>query len=157
MKFRNLSIIFLLTGLSLLTSCLESGLDDIENSDLCVISSITMEYRWIVQNANGYDQLSRQQMTLSNKAPDENNEIHFTVTVPSANSSFPKEVRDHVSLDGLYLITVISPASKISPLNGAPKLGLPGVFEIGKDYQYEVTAANGKKAVYHVMIEDFIK
>lgn len=158
MKIRNLSIIFLLTGcLSLLTSCLESGLDDIENSDLCAISSITMEYRWIVQNANGYDQLSRQQMTLSKNAPNENNEIHFTVTVPSASSSFPKEVRDHVSLDGLYLITVISPAAKISPLNGAPSLGISGAFEIGKDYQYEVTAANGKKAVYHVVIEDFIK
>jgi hypothetical protein len=157
MKFRNLSIIFLLTGLSLLTSCLESGLDDIENSDLCAISSITMEYRWIVQNANGYDQLSRQQMTLSNKAPDENNEIHITVTVPSTSSSFPKEVRDHVSLDGLYLITVISSAAKISPLNGAPQLGLPSAFEIGRDYQYEVTAANGKKAVYHIVIEEFIK
>ena len=45
-----------------------------------------MEYRWITQNANGYDKLSRQQMTLSNTAPDENNEIHFTVTVPSASS-----------------------------------------------------------------------
>ena len=116
-----------------------------------------MEYRWITQNANGYDQLSRQQMTLSNTAPDENNEIHFTVTVPSASSSFSKEVRQHVSLDGLYLIAVISSAAKIMPLDGAPSLGLPGNYEIGQDYRYEVTAANGKKAVYHIVIEDFIK
>lgn len=76
------NIIFLLLGcIVLFTSCLKSGLDDIEDSDQCTISSLTMEYRWITQNANGYDQLSRQQMTLSNTAPDENNEIHFTVTV----------------------------------------------------------------------------
>ena len=136
---------------------MKSGLDDIEDSDQCTISSLTKEYRWITQNANGYDQLSRQQMTLSNTAPDENNEIHFTVTVPSASSSFSKEVRQHVSLDGLYLIAVISSAAKIMPLDGAPSLGLPGNYEIGKDYRYEVTAANGKKAVYHIVIEDFIK
>lgn len=141
----------------LLTSCLKSGLDDIENSDLCAISSITMEYRWISQNANGYDQLSRQQMTLSKNTPDENNEIRFTVTVPTINSSFPKAVRDHVELDGLYMIAVISPAAKIQPLDGAPKLGVPGNFEIGKDYQYEVIAANGKSAIYHIVIENFVK
>lgn len=141
----------------LLTSCLKSGLDDIENSDLCAISSITMEYRWISQNANGYDQLSRQQMTLSKNTPDENNEIRFTVTVPAINSSFPKAVRDHVELDGLYMIAVISSAAKIQPLDGAPKLGVPGNFEIGKDYQYEVIAANGKSAIYHIVIEKFVK
>lgn len=152
------NILFMLIGcLVLLTSCLESGLDDIENSDLCAISSLTMEYRWISQNANGYDQLSRQQMTLSSSSPDENNEIRFSITVPSANSSFPKDVREHVELDGLYLVTVISPAAKITPLNDAPKLGVPGSFEIGKDYQYLVTAANGNTAVYHIVIEDFIK
>lgn len=152
------NIFFMMIGcMLLLTSCLKSGLDDIEDSDLCAISSLTMEYRWISQNANGYDQLLRQQMTLSKNTPDENNEIRFTVTVPAINSSFRKEVRDHVSLDGLYMITVISSAAKIQPLNGAPKLGLPGEFEIGKDYQYEVIAANGKSAVYHIVIENFIK
>lgn len=152
------NIFFMMIGcMLLLTSCLKSGLDDIENSDLCAISSITMEYRWISQNANGYDQLSRQQMTLSKNTPDENNEIRFTVTVPTINSSFPKAVRDHVELDGLYMIAVISPAAKIQPLDGAPKLGVPGNFEIGKDYQYEVIAANGKSAIYHIVIENFVK
>ncbi|MGN0049141.1 MAG: DUF5018-related domain-containing protein [Bacteroides sp.] len=152
------NIFFMMIGcMLLLTSCLKSGLDDIENSDLCAISSITMEYRWISQNANGYDQLSRQQMTLSKNTPDENNEIRFTVTVPAINSSFPKAVRDHVELDGLYMIAVISSAAKIQPLDGAPKLGVPGNFEIGKDYQYEVIAANGKSAIYHIVIEKFVK
>ena len=152
------NIFFMMIGcMLLLTSCLKSGLDDIENSDLCAISSITMEYRWISQNANGYDKLSRQQMTLSKNTPDENNEIRFTVTVPAINSSFPKAVRDHVELDGLYMIAVISPAAKIQPLDGAPKLGVPGNFEIGKDYQYEVIAANGKSAIYHIVIENFVK
>ena len=152
------NILFLLLGcMVLFTSCLKSGLDAIEDSSLCAISSITMEYRWISHNANGYEQLSRQQLTLSRNTPDDAKEIRFTVTVPPASSSFPKEVRQHTSLDGLYLISVISSAAKIVPLNDAPKMGLPGTFEIGKDYQYQVTAANGEKAIYHIVIEDFIK
>jgi hypothetical protein len=151
------TLFFLVGCICLFTSCLKSGLDDIEDSDLCALSSITMEHRWIVQNSSGYDQLTRQPLTLSKNSPDENNTIRFTLTVPAASNAFTTEVRNSVSLEKLYLVTVISAASKIAPLNGAPALGLPGSFEIGKEYQYEVTAANGKKAVYTLVIEDFVK
>lgn len=153
---KKILLIMITVSLSL-TSCLKSGLDDIENSSLCEISSITMEYRWIEQNANGYDQMSRQQMILSNSTPDENNEIRFVVTVPAASSTFPAEIRNSVQLDGLYLISVISSAAKITPLGDSPTLGLPGAFVIGKDYEYEVTAANGESCIYHIIIEDFVK
>lgn len=154
--------LLILGSLLLFTSCLKHGLDDIENSDLCAISSITMEHRWIAKNNNGYDQLCRQQMTLSKNIPDENNEIRFKITVPAASSStsfnaFNENVRNSVSMDNLYLLSVISPAAKIAPLNGAPTLGLPGVFELEKEYKYQVTAANGKQAVFTIIIEDFLK
>lgn len=150
--------LFLLTCcMFLFTSCLKTGLDEIENSSLCAISSVTMEYRWITYNANGYEQLSRQQLTLSNNAPDENNEIHFTVTVPDASATFPADARENVQLDGLYLITVISPAAKIRPMDGAPTLGMPGSYQIGVPYRYQVEAANGDTAIYTIVIEDFIK
>lgn len=148
--------LILIGCMTLMTSCLKSGLDDIEDSDLCVLSSVTMEYRWITQNANGYDQLARQQMTLSRNTPDENNEIHLTVTVPPVSASFTKDVRKGVKLDSLYLTAVISSAAKISPLGDAPLLGKPGAFVVGKEYQYMVTAANGNTAVYKIIIDDFI-
>ncbi|GAA6432616.1 hypothetical protein K140096H11_11100 [Bacteroides intestinalis] len=121
-----------------------------------------MEHRWIAKNNNGYDQLCRQQMTLSKGTPDENNEIRFKITVPAASTStsfnaFNAEVRNTVSISNLYLLSVISAAAKIAPVDGAPTLGLPGSFEIGKEYKYQVTAANGKKAIFTIVIEDFIK
>lgn len=146
---------FVLLSPLMLTSCLESGLDDIEDSDLCELSTITMEYRWITQNANGYEQMARQQMTLSQNAPDANNEIHTTVTVPSVSASFPNDVKKGVTLDGLYLTSTISAAAKIQPLGDAPTMGMPGHFEVGKTYQYQVTAANGKTTTYSITIDDF--
>jgi len=153
--------LLLFSSLFVLTSCLEHGLDDIENSDLCTISTITMEHRWIAQNNNGYEQLCRQQLTLSRNSPDDNKEIRFTLTVPAASSStsfnaFNENVKKSVTTSNLYLLSVISAAAKIAPLNDAPVLGRPGAFEIGKEYKYEVTAANGKKAVFTIVIEDFI-
>ncbi len=151
------TIYFLLLGcLTLFTSCLESGLDDIENSDLCQLSTITMEYRWITQNANGYDQMARQQMTLSQNAPDANNEIHVTVTVPPMSNTFPRDVRKGVTLDGLYLTSTISASASIQPLGDAPVMGKPGHFEVGKTYQYLVTAANGKTQTYSITIDGFV-
>ncbi|MBQ7513563.1 MAG: hypothetical protein IJS95_04135 [Prevotella sp.] len=151
------TIYFLLVGcLTLFTSCLKSGLDDIEDSDLCQLSTITMEYRWITQNANGYDQMSRQPMTLSSNTPDANNEIHVTVTVPPMSNTFPRDIRKGVTLDGLYLTSTISASAKIKPVGNAPELGKPGHFEVGETYQYVVTAANGNTATYSIIIDDFV-
>ncbi len=162
MNMKKYITLLFLSCLFIFSSCLKSGLDDIENSDLCAISSISMEHRWIAKNNNGYDQLCRQKLTLSKTTPDDNNEIRFVVTVPAASSStafnaFNESVRNSVTVENLYLLSVISSAAKIAPLNGAPKLGLPGAFEIGKEYEYQVTAASGKKAVFTIVIEDFIK
>lgn len=116
-----------------------------------------MEHRWIIQNVNGYDQLSRQQTTLGNIAPDGNSEVHSTIIVPSASPSFSEGIRQYVSLNGLYLIVATGSATKIMPLDGAPSLGLPENYEMRKDYCYEVTTANGRRAVCHIVMKDFIK
>ena len=143
--------------LAVCTSCLKYGLDPLENSDLCELVSITVEHRWAIKNANGYDQMSRQKMTLSTNKPDENNEIRFTLTVPAASKTFTEDVRANVSPDRLYMTAVISPAAHIAPLGDAPKMGYPSSVEVGKVYEYQVTAANGKQAVYRIIIEDFVK
>ena len=38
----------------------------------------------------------------------------------------------------------LSTAARITPLNGAPKLGNPGDFS-AKEFKYQVTAADGTK------------
>lgn len=144
-----------------LSSCLKYGLDDIENSDLCTITSISFEHRWIAQNANGYDVLCHQALTLSTNKPDADGNIKLVLTVPAASgtayNSFTASVRSTVTLDNLYLVSVISPAAKIEPVGNAPTLGLPAPFELNQEYKYKVTAANGNSAVYTIVIENFVK
>ena len=102
-----LKLAFLLVcAMGFFSSCLKAGLEEIENSNLCEITSITFEYRWLSQNANGYDVLNRQQLTLSNNVPDKDNRIDFIITVPAANNSgeFKTAVRNTVSLDRCILL-----------------------------------------------------
>ncbi|MDT3401200.1 DUF5018-related domain-containing protein [Mucilaginibacter terrae] len=159
----------LLSLLLLLSSCLKSGLDELPNSDLNSISTITFEHRWIANNANGYETLCRQAMTLSNNKPGVaplDKEIKTTITVPAANdgtasapsayNAFKTPVRNSVSRSQLYLFAVISPAAKIEPVDGAPVMGLPGDFSAGS-YKYKVTSASGKSVIYTVTIDGFIK
>ena len=47
----------------------------------------------------------------------------------------------------------ISTAATIKPINGAPKLGVPGDWT--KDNQYEVTAADGTKKVWTIVVEPY--
>jgi len=146
-----------------LTSCLKSGLDRVENSDLKEITGISFEYRWIAKNANGYDVLCKQALTLSNnKATNTTADSVFTkLTVPAASTStafsaFNAGIRQNVGRDSLYLIANLSPAAKIEPIEGAPVLGLPGDFS-GDSYRYKVTAANGTTKIYTIVITDFVK
>lgn len=114
-----------------------------------------MEHRWLTQNANGYDQLSRQQLTLDLNTPDSNGMLRFSITVPEASNSFPQSVKESVTLDNLYLIAIISPAAKIQPVDDAPTLGLPAKWELNHEYKYKVTAANGNSKTYTLVIEGF--
>jgi hypothetical protein len=138
---------------------LKYGLDEIENTDLCAIVSITFEHRWIAQNNNGHDVLCK--IALSTNTPDADNKIALTITVPPASgtayNSFSAVVRENVTIGNLYLYAILSPAAKIEPLGNAPVLGLPASFEPGKVYEYKVTAANGNTTVYSIVINDFIK
>ncbi|MDR0574610.1 MAG: hypothetical protein LBG96_11380 [Tannerella sp.] len=154
-------IFFFIIGCLLFTSCLKYNLDEIENTDLCAIVSITFEHRWIVQNNNGYDVLCRRELTISKNAPDADNKIVLTITVPPASgtayNSFSAAVREKVTIGNLYLYSILSPAAKIEPMGDTPAMGLPASFEIGKAYEYKVTAANGNFTVYSIVINDFIK
>ena len=55
----------------------------------------------------------------------------------------------------VVVAVTISTAATIKPINGAPKLGVPGDWS--KDNQYEVTAADGTKKTWTIVVEDYYK
>lgn len=150
MKFK--AYLFLIVSF-LLSSCY-SGLDDLPAYDNAEITSISFEYRWEDPNTGTFSVI-----TLNNKdlvIKSDVGTIELSIEVPSVSNKFPENIRNQVSLNKLILVSSISNAAIIEPLENSPKMGYWGDFS-DKKFKYKVTAANGSEKVWTIVINDFIK
>jgi hypothetical protein len=139
---------FIIAGvlfLSLFTSCLKAGLDELPAFTDADITNIYFEYRYQDPTAlwtDGSAIVKYVTLVVATKTIDATNKtVNVTVTVPAASGAFTATERGKVALTNLVCRTNISTASKIEPLNGAPVLGTPGDFSAARTYL--VTASDG--------------
>ena len=133
------------------TSCLEMGLEEIENAHEAEIIDVRFEHRWaeeIVQaeeNASNQPlyQLAVVSLPVNIISVSEDNVIECLITVPPAGSpgNFTEEQRDKVSLTSIIGMATISTVAIIKPIGNGPLLGTPGDFS--REVKYLVTAADG--------------
>ena len=133
------------------TSCLEMGLEEIENAHDAEIINIKFEHRWaeeIVQaeeNANSQPlyQLAVVSLPVNIVSVSENNVIECEIIVPAAGSpgNFTTAEREKVTLSSIVGMATISTAATIEPIGDSPVLGKRGDFS--KEVKYLVTAADG--------------
>ena len=136
------------------TSCLKSGLDELETYDLNDITNVRFEYRWWDESAQ---QLRVMEMSVSNTIDTESKEVACTITVPAVTSTFTEEIRNQVSLSTLAINVDASTAARITPVGNAPKMGaFPSDFSAG-EFTYTVKAGNGDEANWTIRIVDFVK
>lgn len=143
-------LIFLLCTVS---SCLKSGLDDLATYNEAEITNLNFEYRWWDESKA---QMAVITLTTEKQILKDESLITCKLTVPQASGSFTDAVRQNVSLSSLIAYMDLSTAARVTPLNGAPKLGNPGNFS-AKEFKYLVTAADGTKREWTIKITDFAK
>lgn len=125
-----------------LTSCLESNLDKLPVYSEAEMTDFDLEYRFAVKNTNGIDYLSV--VTLTTTPVIDNNSMTITLSpkISAPGGTFTSEERKKVSLKSIVGYAKVSPAAMVSPLEGAPKLGVPGDFSVSR--KYRVAAADRK-------------
>ena len=74
-------------------------------------------------------------------------------TIRYQTNNIPEAERGNFTEAKAVVAVTISTAATIKPINGAPKLGVPGDWT--KDNQYEVTAADGTKKVWTIVVEPY--
>ena len=121
-----------------LSSCLESNLDDLPVFKDAEITDFKFEHRWIKDDGK----FAVMQLNNSVDIDHVNNLVVNTITIPGASGNFPEEVRSQITLASIVAYCNISVAAVIEPVNGAPKLGVPGDYSAER--QYQVTAADGE-------------
>lgn len=140
-----------------MTSCLEHGLDDLEAFDTADIENWPVAYyRYYTGDemaVNGEQQVKQIQLTRTAGEYDfdeenKTGEPFFNITV--APNNVPEEEKANVDAKNLVVVLTISTAATVTPVDGAPKLGVPGDWS--KPNKYKVTAANGNSRIWTVTV-----
>ncbi len=146
------NVIFILFATLFMTSCLKGGLEDLpEYEEADIVGIQRVEYRYYSSNVSNIDgEYIVKKVTLGSNATIEDTTVSIDVTVPVAEGDFTEEERAKVSLDNIAVMASISTAARVTPLDGSPKLGVPGDWS--KPNKYLVTAANGNEKEWTIQV-----
>ena len=134
------------------TSCLESGLEELDEYSGCDITNGNVYWRYYGDGkipASGEQQVKQVYLAAA-RTQDAENGVY---TIRYTTSNIPEADRGNFPESKAVVAVTISPAATIKPIGDAPKLGVPGDWT--KDNQYEVTAADGTKKVWTIVVEPY--
>lgn len=142
---------FAIFSLLAFSSCLESGLDDLESFSDAELLDFKFEYRWEQAMTGEGHNTQLAVVSLPTTIKKEGTTLTCTINVPVAGnpSFFTEEIRKAVSLNKLVGMVTISTAAKIIPIGDAPVLGKWGDFS--KERKYKVVAADGKTNIEYTI------
>ena len=140
-----------------LSSCLKSGLDDLpeyEDANITTVSGVYHRYYSDeIEPSTGEARIKDASLTVRDvRITNDDCTVKTTLTLPS---DFPTIEKGKVTLNNLVVIVGLSSAARIYPINGAPRLGVPGDWS--KENKYEVIAANGTKKIWIIHVENLSK
>lgn len=136
------------------TSCLEHDLEELEVFDGCDITRIDCAFRWKtgeIHPGTGAEKVNQVTLGSSSKIEtDKADPSKGVCTIKYKNGAIPDEYKATAEQNMVVYVT-ISTAAIIKPIGDAPTLGIPADWT--KDHQYEVTAADGTKKTWTIVVE----
>lgn len=134
------------------TSCLQSGLEHLDEFSGCDITNGNVHWRYYgtEKNPASGEPVVKQVYLAASRSQDVENRIY---TIRYTTKNIPEAERANFTEAKAVVALTISTAATIKPINGAPNLGVPGDWT--KDNQYEVTAADGTKKIWTVVVEPY--
>ena len=149
-KFFNIIAALLLAVVS--TSCLDSGLEELDTYKDCDITSGEIYWRYYGNDViPGSGEQQVKQVRLA-RAVEQNLDTN-TFYIRYVTSNIPEAERANFTESKAVVAVTITTAATIKPIGDAPKLGVPGDWT--KDNQYEVTAADGTKKTWTIVVEPY--
>lgn len=149
-KLSDMKWLLLLLCLPLTGSC---GKEDLPAYDEAEITSVGAYHRYYTTNEDeltGENKVAEKELDKSNKIDSDAATVTSTFSIPGAGGTFTEAERSKVSLSNLVIYFNVSTAARVTPLKGAPRLGVPGDWT--SEHQYSIMAANGTKKVWTVKV-----
>jgi len=152
-KFLNIFAALLLAVVS--TSCLKHDLEELAVYSGCDITRVDCAYRWKTGEIHPGTQSEKvKQVYVSaysrTYVTDESDPSRGVCTIRYSKTNIPEQYRSVAETEMVVYVT-ISTAATMKPINGAPALGIPADWTA--DHEYEVTAADGTKKIWKIVVE----
>jgi hypothetical protein len=152
-KFLNIFAALLLAVVS--TSCLKHDLEELDVYSGCDITRVDCAYRWKTGEIHPGTQSEKvNQVYVSaysrTYVTDESDPSRGVCTIRYSKTNIPEQYRSVAETEMVVYVT-ISTAATMKPINGAPALGIPADWTA--DHEYEVTAADGTKKIWKIVVE----
>lgn len=148
-KYLNIFAALLLAVIS--TSCLEHDLEELDLYSGCDVTNGNVYYRYISDELHpGTGEYKVKQVYLA--AARTQDVENCTYTIRYVTTNIPEAERANFEKSAVVVLT-ISTAATVKPVGDAPTLGVPGDWT--KDNQYEVTAADGTKKIWTIVVEPY--
>lgn len=148
------NILLSLLLMTMVSSCLKFGLDELPEYEGNEITNFKFEYRWWDEAKN---KMCVELMNVKTQIDSENHVVSCEIVVPKSDKEFPEEIRDKVTLSNLVGYCTLSTAARIAPVGNSPKLGEIQDFSSPEGMQYKVTAANGDSKIWTLKIVSLTK
>ena len=152
-KFLNIFAALLLAVVS--TSCLKHDLEELDVYSGCDITRVDCAYRYKTGEIHPGTQSEKvNQVYVSaysrTYVTDESDPSRGVCTIRYSKTNIPEQYRSTAETEMVVYVT-ISTAATMKPINGAPALGIPADWTA--DHEYEVTAADGTKKIWMIVVE----
>ncbi len=148
MKFIKIILAMLVMALSF-NSCLEHDLEDLPTYEGNDITAGYAWYRYLGEdkiNASGEYQVIQKQLQRTAQAIDTDAATcNLSFKVPT---NFSEKEKNNVNLNNIVVAVQISSAAVMTPVDGAPTLGVPADWT--SPHKYAVKAANGDTKIWTI-------
>lgn len=137
------------------TSCLEHDLEELEVFDGCDITRVDCAYRYKTGETHpgtGAEKVKQVYVSAYSRTyvTDESDPTKGVCTIRYSKNNIPAAYKEIAEKEMVVYVT-ISSAATMKPIGDAPELGKPADWTA--DHQYEVTAANGNKKTWTIVVE----
>lgn len=142
--------LLLFTILPLLAACEKADLPAYSDAEITKVGAYHRYYTTSKDAITGEFIIAEKELERTNNFNSDNAEATAVFSIPGASGTFTEAERAKVSLNNLVVFFNVSTAARVTPIEGAPKLGAPADWT--KEHKYKVMAADGTTKIWTIKV-----
>lgn len=142
--------LLLFTILPLMAACEKADLPAYGDAEITKVGAYHRYYTTDKDAVTGEFIIAEKELNRTNNFNSDNATATAEFTLPGAGGTFTEAERAKVSLNNLVVYFNVSTAARVTPIEGAPKLGVPADWT--KEHKYKIMAADGTTKIWTIKV-----